>query len=112
MKYLCLLVILFILMAPCFSQEVISPTLPGTNIRDLTKPSTVIDGQDIYPTLPGMDVRDYSRPGLRVERDMIYPTLPGTTFRDFSKQGWKIENNDKPVFPEVRMRVLRIPEDK
>lgn len=53
----------------------------GTNAQDAT----------IYPTLPGTSIRDYSRPGVKIEGDKAYPTLPGTGIRDYSKPGYKID---------------------
>lgn len=52
----------------------------------------------IYPTLPGTTLRDYSKPGIRVERDSLgneyaYPILPGSNLRDYSQPGIKVERN-------------------
>ncbi|MCK5861681.1 MAG: hypothetical protein KAH38_04300, partial [Candidatus Hydrogenedentes bacterium] len=59
-----------------YAQEstVIHPTLPGSDFRDYSKPSTIIKGDSVYPTLPGSNFRDYSKPGMKIEGDMIYPT--------------------------------------
>ena len=46
----------------------------------------------VYPTLPGTSIRDYSRPGVKIEGDKAYPTLPGTSIRDYSKPGYKIDS--------------------
>jgi len=72
-------------------EIIIYPTLPGTNIRDHSKPGAKIEGSNIYPTLPGTNIRDYSKPGATIERSNIYPTLPGTNIRDYSKPGYKIK---------------------
>ena len=53
----------------------------GTNAQDAT----------VYPTLPGTSIRDYSRPGAKIEGNKVYPTLPGTSIRDYSKPGYKID---------------------
>ena len=45
----------------------------------------------VYPTLPGTSIRDYSRPGVKIEGDKAYPTLPGISIRDYSKPGYKID---------------------
>ena len=47
----------------------IYPTLPGTSLRDITKPGLKIEGDTAYPTLPGTDLRDYTKPGFTIERD-------------------------------------------
>ena len=46
----------------------IHPTLPGTSIRDYSKPGVRVDGNTTFPTLPGTSIRDYSKPGVRVDR--------------------------------------------
>lgn len=53
------------------------------------------DDYSIYPTLPGTEIRDYSRPGATIEGNTIYKTLPGTNIRDYSKPGYKIEKKNK-----------------
>ena len=73
----------------------IYPTLPGTSVRDYSKPGLKIEGNEAYPTLPGTNIRDFSKPGLRIEGDKVYPTLPGTNIRDYSKPGYKIEWNNQ-----------------
>ena len=77
--------------APTAAQTVAYPTLPGTSVRDYSKPGSRVDGNAIYPTLPGTNVRDYSKPGAVVRGDMVYPTLPGTSVRDYSKPGIRIK---------------------
>jgi hypothetical protein len=77
------------------------PTVPGTNIRDRSKPGYRVE-QDyggkthVHPTWPGTSIRDYSKPGLRMEQDFggrtnIYQTIPGTSIRDYSKPGWVLD---------------------
>jgi len=81
------------------------PTLPGTNLRDYSKPGARIEDDKIYPTLPGSSLRDYSKPGARIEDEKIYPTLPGSSLRDYSKPGVKIEeNNIHPTLPGAGIR--------
>ena len=81
------------------------PTLPGTNLRDYSKPGARIEGDMIYPTLPGSSLRDYSKPGARIEGDKIYPTLPGSSLRDYSKPGARIE--DEKIYPTLPGSSLR-----
>lgn len=72
---------------------IIHPTLPGSNFRDYSKSSTIIDGNMAYKTLPGSNFRDYRKPGIKIDGDMLYPTLPGSIFRDYTKPGTKIVGN-------------------
>jgi len=74
-------------------DKLLYPTVPGTEIRDYSKPGYIIKGKNIYPTYPGTDMRDYSRPGYKIEKDSIYPTYPGTDMRDFTKPGYKIQDD-------------------
>ena len=77
------------------------PTLPGTTLRDYSKPGTRVEtdsrGNTIaYPTLPGSTLRDYNQPGIKIETDyrgrtIGYPTLPGTTLRDYNQPGVVVE---------------------
>jgi len=53
--------------APTAAQTVAYPTLPGTSVRDYSKPGAVVRGDMVYPTLPGTSVRDYSKPGIRIK---------------------------------------------
>ena len=54
-------------------DETIHPTIPGTNVRDWSKPSIVIkQNGDGYQTLPGSNVRDYSKGGFKIERPLKY----------------------------------------
>ena len=76
------------------------PTIPGTNVRDYSRPGMVVKESAgrvvVNPTLPGTNVRDYSKPGMVVKPSpsggVAYPTIPGTNVRDYSKPGWKIKN--------------------
>ena len=52
----------------------------ATNAQDTT----------VYHTLPGTSIRDYSRPGAKIEGNKVYPTLPDTSIRDYSKPGYDI----------------------
>jgi hypothetical protein len=90
----------------------ICPTIPGTTVRDFTKPCLRFEPDSytswygyrwrwspwrrsrdwsLYPTYPGTSVRDYSKPGLRFDDGLLYPTLPGTTIRDYSRPGLRLE---------------------
>lgn len=86
----------------CADETRVYQTLPGTSIRDYSKPGMVIkenrDGSASgYQTLPGTSIRDFNEPGVKIERDRYsgdakgYQTLPGTDIRDFSKPGFKVE---------------------
>lgn len=83
-----------VLLAPkLWADTTIYPTLPGTNIRDYSKPGYIEQGRDIYPTLPGTNIRDYSEPGYTRQGDTLYQTLPGTNIRDYSEPGYKVEHD-------------------
>lgn len=71
------------------ADSYVYPTLPGTTIRDWSKPAIGINGNEAYQTLPGTTIKDWSKPGYKLEGDNVYPTLPGTTIRDWSKPGYK-----------------------
>ncbi len=59
MKILLMFLLLF--------QVVIHQTIPGTTIRDVSKPSIVIDEYGTgYRTIPGTMLRDYAQPGIIV----------------------------------------------
>ena len=67
-------IMLVMVVTPALAEEaIIYETLPGTSVRDYSKPGLVIedDGEDstVYKTLPGMDVRDYSKPGYVIENE-------------------------------------------
>lgn len=70
--------------------------------------------QYMHPTVPGTSIRDYSRPGYVIESGpnpgtgtsyggweapapssappaVLYPTIPGTSIRDYSAPGYQIE---------------------
>lgn len=72
----------------------IEPTLPGTSIKDYSRPGLVIQGDHAYQTIPGTNLKDFTRPGFEREGSMIYQTLPGTTLRDFSEPGYKIQEGE------------------
>ncbi len=69
----------------------IYPTLPGSSLRDYSKPGARIQGDTMVPTLPGSGLRDYSKPSTCIKDDTISPTLPGTKLRDYSKPSERIE---------------------
>lgn len=70
----------------------IYPTLPGTSIRDYSKPGYTVQGNTMYQTLPGTGIRDYSAPGYTVQGGTMYQTLPGTNIRDYNKPGYQIRH--------------------
>jgi len=94
----CLLFTVILMITPFLSANAkdvtIYPTVPGTNIKDYSKPGIRIEGNTAYPTIPGTKIRDYSRPGVRIEDDTIYPTIPGTNIRDFTQPGLKMEYDE------------------
>lgn len=77
------------------------PTIPGTNLRDFTRPGTIYENDGhgrivVQPTEPGMSIPSFSEPGAIVEQDgsgrtVVYPTYPGSRLRDFSQPGYVIE---------------------
>ncbi len=87
------------------NDSMIYPTIPGTSIRDYSRPGFKVEGENIYPTLPGTSVRDYSKPGFKVDGDSVYPTLPGTSVRDYSRPGTKSVGDDiYPTLPGTSVR--------
>ncbi len=47
--------------------QLVCLTLPLTNIRDYSKPCSIVQESNAYPTIPGTSVRDYSKPGVKFE---------------------------------------------
>ncbi|MEK6707647.1 MAG: hypothetical protein AABY81_02400 [Pseudomonadota bacterium] len=81
---------LSLLAAPVLARDVMYPVLPGTSLRDHSKPGRLIEGNNVYPTIPGTSLRDYGKPGYTVDRHddgstTFHPTLPGTSIRDYGK---------------------------
>jgi len=81
---------LSLLAAPALARDVMYPALPGTALRDHSKPGRLIEGNNVYPTIPGTSLRDYGKPGYIVDRHddgstTFHPTLPGTSIRDYGK---------------------------
>jgi hypothetical protein len=81
---------LSLLVAPALARNVMFPPLPGTPLRDHSKPGWIIEGNNAYPTVPGTSLRDYGKPGYTIERHdnestTFHPTLPGTSIRDYGK---------------------------
>ncbi len=83
------------------SPDTVYHTLPGTNVRDWTKSSVVVehrgDNSSIgYKTIPGTNVRDWTAPGILIERQgndsTVYETLPGTNIMDWSKPALRFED--------------------
>lgn len=82
-----------LLVGAALAQPVeVYPTIPGTSVRDYTKPGYIIDGAEAYQTIPGTSVRDYTRPGYVIEGGAAYPTLPGTSVRDYSRPGYLFDS--------------------
>ncbi len=52
---------LSLLAAPVLARDVMYPALPGTSLRDHSKPGRLIEGNNIYPTIPGTPIRDYGK---------------------------------------------------
>ena len=106
MRRIVLISIMFVMASSSvFAEETkIYQTLPGTSIRDYSKPGMVIDDdgrgtKTIYKTIPGVDVRDFGESGLIIEdqgdgSSQVYRTLPGMDVRDYSKPGYVIENEE------------------
>lgn len=60
----------------------------------------------IHQTIPGTTVRDYSRPSLVIERDGTgYQTIPGTVVRDYGAPGFTVQGYaPAPVYtPPLRL---------
>lgn len=80
-------------------------TLPGTSVRDHSQPGWVHEGDKSHPTLPGTSVRDYSQSSLVREGDFIYPTLPGTSVRDYQAPGFIVVGSMMyPTLPGTKVR--------
>ena len=53
-----------------YGAAVIYPTIPGTTLRDHSRPAIVINEYgEGYQTIPGTTLQDHSRPGFVIERD-------------------------------------------
>lgn len=52
---------LSLLAAPVLARDVMYPALPGTSLRDHSKPGRLIEGNNIYPTIPGTSIMDYGK---------------------------------------------------
>ncbi len=90
------LVTLGVAATPALAQTTLYPTIPGTSLRDLSKPGYTIQSgpsghTDLYPTLPGTNLRDFRRPGYSIDpQGEVVPTIPGTDLRDFSRPGFQL----------------------
>lgn len=91
-------VLLFALpLATLADSFTIHPTIPGTSVRDFSRPGYNVDTDrgTIQPTIPGTSVRDFGRSGYRIERrggrTQLQPTIPGTSIRDWSKPGYTFD---------------------
>lgn len=98
-------------------DQAIHPTVPGTKVRDYTKPGLIIekngDKTFAHPTLPGTEVRDYTKPSFILEQDgeklTAYPTVAGTLVRDRSRDpivlgGAKERNTGEVAAPQYPPR--------
>lgn len=54
----------------------------------------------LYPTLPGSYIRDYSKPGIVVQESLAYPTRPGSNIRDYSQPSYVVQPSE-PMVPKV-----------
>ncbi len=52
---------LSLLAAPVLARDVMYPALPGTSLRDHSKPGRLIEGNNVYPTISGTSIRDYGK---------------------------------------------------
>ena len=87
---------LMLLAAPVLARDVMYPTIPGTSLRDHSKPGRIIEGNNVYPTIPGTTLRDYSKHGYIADRHedgsvTFHPTLPGTSIRDYGKTDYLVK---------------------
>ena len=80
-----------LLAGSAMAQTTLTPTIPGTGIRDYSQPGYEIKGREIQPTVPGTGIRDYQSGGYRIEGNEVQPTLPGTNIRDYSKPSYEIK---------------------
>ena len=64
-------------------DKLLYPTVPGTEIRDYSKPGYIIKGKNIYPTYPGTDMRDFTKPGYKIQDDPF-----GSDSYDRDSDGW------------------------
>ena len=68
-----------ILVAAAQERQVIYETLPGTTVRDYSKPALIVETEPttrwspervtIYQSIPGTDVRDYSKKAYIAEKE-------------------------------------------
>jgi hypothetical protein len=90
-----------------YAQTTITPTYPGTTWKDYSKPSIVIDKDEIYQTYPGTTWKDYSKPGYKIEKSYsgttIYETYPGTSWKDYSKPAYKVEEKKSFILPDYQL---------
>lgn len=82
----------------CHAETIISPTFPGTNIPDKSKPALVQDGNIIYESHPATTIRDYSKPAYVRENNgdgtsTIYEAHPSSNLPNKVKGGYLIQDN-------------------
>jgi len=79
----------------------VTPTTPGTSIRDFEQPGYKIETMPnksimVWPTTPGTTIKDPTLPTYKAVKDangntIVYSTTPGTSIRDFNAPSYKIE---------------------
>lgn len=80
-----------------FSETIVRPTMPGTNIPDLMQPALVRDGDVIYESYPGLTTRDYSKPAHVIEDNgdgasTVYETFAPGNIPNKMNGGYVIQN--------------------
>ena len=76
-----------------FSETIVRPTMPGTNIPDLMQPALVRDGDVIYESYPGLTTRDYSKEPLNKSVFLLAKSEVGRFFSHrFEKFGFWLMN--------------------
>ena len=87
-----LLIFLFFIRG-LFAADMLYPTLPGTSVRDYSKPGYVVDGDRAYKTIPNTTTRDYSSSSsLVIDGDKAYHTIPNTGIKDYSKPSYRLSD--------------------
>lgn len=98
------LLICLLISGGIYAQTTLTPTYPGTNWKDYSKPSIVIDKDEIYQTYPGTSMKDYTKPGYKIEKNYsgvtIYETYPGTNMKNYNEPAYKVEEKKTFELPE------------
>ena len=71
---------------------VLTPTIPGTGVKDLSQPRKVIENGVIYETFPGTDLKDLSKPRYIIEDGEIHETFPGTDIIDLDGDSYEVDS--------------------